>query len=326
MNYALSLRQEVMRTIEESMDQLSNKYLRPIEESWQPADFLPDSQNESFFEEVKDLQELARGMSYDLLTVLIGDTITEEALPNYEAWLMSIDGIDRTSETGWGKWIRSWTAEENRHGDLLNRYLYLSGRVDMRQLEISTQYLISDGFDTQAGTDPYNSFVFTSFQELATNISHRRVASEVKKLGDERLGRICGVIAADEARHANAYKTFVSLILEMDPSGLILAFEEMMKKKIVMPAHKLRGTDEAIGNLFKEFSFAAQRTSVYTTQDYIEILQSLLSEWDIGHLNELTDEAEKARDYLMALPNRLERISSRMKIPQGQYSFKWITR
>jgi len=116
------------------------------------------------------------------------------------------------------------------------------------------------------------------------------------------------------------------LILEMDPSGLILAFEEMMKKKIVMPAHKLRGTDEAIGNLFKEFSFAAQRTSVYTTQDYIEILQSLLSEWDIGHLNELTDEAEKARDYLMALPNRLERISSRMKIPQGQYSFKWITR
>jgi acyl-[acyl-carrier-protein] desaturase len=24
-----------------------------------------------------------------------------------------------------------WTSEENRHGDLLNKYLYLSGRVNM---------------------------------------------------------------------------------------------------------------------------------------------------------------------------------------------------
>lgn len=28
---------------------------------------------------------------------------------------------------------RQWIAEENRHGDVLGRYLYLSGRVDMKQ-------------------------------------------------------------------------------------------------------------------------------------------------------------------------------------------------
>ena len=28
-----------------------------------------------------------------------------------------------------------WIAEENRHGDVLGRYLYLSGRVDMKQGE-----------------------------------------------------------------------------------------------------------------------------------------------------------------------------------------------
>jgi hypothetical protein len=28
---------------------------------------------------------------------------------------------------------RQWTGEENRHGDLLNKYLYLSGRVNMRK-------------------------------------------------------------------------------------------------------------------------------------------------------------------------------------------------
>ena len=30
---------------------------------------------------------------------------------------------------------RQWIAEENRHGDALGRYLYLSGRVDMKQGE-----------------------------------------------------------------------------------------------------------------------------------------------------------------------------------------------
>jgi acyl-[acyl-carrier-protein] desaturase len=41
---------------------------------------------------------------------------------------------------------QQWTGEENRHGDLLNKYLYLSGRVNMREVEI-TQHLINDGFD-----------------------------------------------------------------------------------------------------------------------------------------------------------------------------------
>lgn len=318
-----NLQNEVMLTIEKSMDSLLEQYLRPVEKNWQPADFLPDSRSESFMKEVKDIQELAQSMGYDLLTTLIGDTITEEALPSYETWLMGVDGI--TPGSGWSQWVRSWTAEENRHGDLLNRYLYLSGRVDMKQMEISTQYLISDGFDTQGGDDPYCSFIFTSFQEMATNISHRNVASLVKKLGDERLSKICGVIAADEARHANAYKKFISLMIELDPNGVMLAFEDMMRKKIVMPAHHLRGEGEEKGKLFDEFSHAAQRIGVYTTQDYIEILSSLLKEWDIGHVTELSGEAQKAQDYVMALPKRLERLSGRMKVSQEQYHFKWIS-
>ena len=36
------------------------------------------------------------------------------------------------TQTPWGIWTRAWTAEENRHGDLMNKYAYLSGRVDMR--------------------------------------------------------------------------------------------------------------------------------------------------------------------------------------------------
>ena len=319
-----NIRLEVMQTIEQSMDELLSKYLRPIEKNWQPSDLLPDSREPGFFEQIEEIQELAKEMSYDLFAVLIGDTVTEEALPTYEAWLMDIEGIDQKNLDGWSRWVRAWTAEENRHGDLLNKYLYLSGRVNMREMEITTQYLLNDGFDTRTGRDPYRSFIYTTFQELATNISHRRVAALAKKTGNDLLARICGVIAADEARHANAYLDFVKRMFEIDASEIMLALGDMMKKRIVMPAHFLRESGGGMGELFAHFSDAAQRITVYTTQDYINILKSLIKEWNVENITGISDSAEEAREYLMALPKRLQRVSERVRIPQKQFEFKWI--
>ncbi|MBT8195157.1 MAG: acyl-ACP desaturase [Bacteroidia bacterium] len=319
-----NIRLEVMATIEKSMDEIFEKYLKPIEVNWQPSDLLPVSSGPEFIEEIKEIQGLAREMSYDLWVILVGDTITEEALPSYESWLMEVEGVDQDKRNGWSRWIRAWTAEENRHGDLLNKYLYLSGMVDMREMEITTQWLINDGFDIGTGMDPYRNFVYTSFQEKATNISHRRVATMCKQQGNNQLAKICGVIASDEARHANAYQNFVKRIFEFDPSEMMLAFEDMMRKKIVMPAHLMRESGGKIAELFDHFSDAAQRMNVYTTQDYIDILKELLDVWELDKVADLNDKAEKARDYLMKLPGRLERISERITVPTKEYQFKWV--
>ncbi|HCD68669.1 MAG TPA: acyl-ACP desaturase [Bacteroidetes bacterium] len=322
------LRLEVMSTIGKSMDELLDKYLKPIDTNWQPSDLLPDSRNPEFIDQIKEIQELAKDMNYDLLTVLIGDTITEEALPTYESWLMDVDGVNQQynngEPNGWSKWVRGWTAEENRHGDLLNKYLYLCGRVDMREMEVSTQHLINDGFDIGTGSDPYKNFVYTSFQELATNISHRRVATLVKQSGNALLAKINGIIAADEARHATAYSAFVQRIFEIDPNQMMTAFEDMMRRKIVMPAHFMRQSGDKVGELWSHFSDAAQRTQVYTAQDYIDILKSLINDWKIEGMGDLSDVGEKARDYLVALPDRLQRVTDRMKEPEKEYEFKWI--
>lgn len=320
-------RLEVMHFLGQSMDSFIDSFLKPIDSNWQPSDLLPDSANENFLAEVKELRLQCRELPYDYLAVLIGDIITEEALPTYETWLMDIEGIGQTNQTGWSKWIRMWTAEENRHGDLLNKYVYLSGRVNMRQMEISTQYLIADGMEIGTARDPYRNFVYTSFQEMATNISHRRTASLSKQYGNNQLAKICGVIAADEARHAKAYRNFIQRIFEIDPSEMMLAFEDMMRKKIVMPAHFLRQQGEKIGTTFSHFSDAAQRLGVYTTLDYTDILENLIKEWNIGHMRSLTDAAERARDYLMALPDRFRRVAERTTIKSPlEYEFNWITR
>ncbi len=316
---------EVMLYIEQFVDSISEKYLKPIETNWQPTDLLPDTACiDTFVRKLKDLQESAKELSYDFWLVLIGDTVTEEALPTYESWLAALDGVDIGKPGGWGEWSRKWTAEENRHGDVLSRYLYLSGRVDMQAVETSVQYLLSDGIDIQTNNDPYRTFVYTSFQELATNISHRRVATLANKNDNHTLAKICGMIAADEARHAKAYGSFVEKIFEVDPNEMMVAFADMMKKKIVMPAHNLREVGSKIGEAFESFSDAAQRLGVYTSVDYIDIIESLTKEWDISNMVGLDDAGEQARDYIMYLPDRLRRVLSRFKQPESEYQFNWV--
>src|SRR3978361_633969 len=112
-------RREVMGHIEKFMLEKKDEYLKPVDTIWQPSDFLPDSSRDLFVSEIKELQESAQGLSYDLIAVLVGDTITEEALPTYESWLTMVEGVDKGEENGWMKWNRSWTSEENRQGHLV---------------------------------------------------------------------------------------------------------------------------------------------------------------------------------------------------------------
>jgi acyl-[acyl-carrier-protein] desaturase len=319
-----NIRLEVMQTIEKEVESYIDKYLIPVEEIWQPTDLLPDFQSENYMEEVQQIREEAKELGYDFWVVLVGDMVTEEALPTYESWLMDMEGVDQHGRNGWSKWIRRWTGEENRHGDVLNKYLYLSGRVNMREVEITTHHLINDGFEVGTGRDPYRNFVYTSFQELATNISHKRVAQIARKKGNRMLFKMCNIIAGDEMRHHLAYREFVKTIFNYDASEMMLAFADMMKKKITMPAQNLRQSGGKMASAFDDFSNAAQRLGVYTTYDYIDILQKLNEYWELPKISNLTDEAEKARDYLMRLPERMKRIADRITLPQDSARFKWV--
>ncbi|KAF7132580.1 hypothetical protein RHSIM_Rhsim09G0009100 [Rhododendron simsii] len=310
---------------EESFDNMLYLYPTTDRIDAKVEDFLPDPASDGFHDHVMELRERAKEIPDDYFVVLVGDMITEEGLPTYQTMLNTLDGVrDETgaSPTSWAVWTRAWTAEENRHGDLLNKYLYLCGRVDMRQIEKTIQYLIGSGMDPGFENSPYLCFIYTSFQERATFISHGNTARHAQEHGDSKLAQICGTIASDEKRHETAYTKIVEKLFEIDPDATMLALADMMKKKITMPAHLMYdGRDD---NLFEHFSSVAQRLGVYTTKDYADILEFLVGRWRVEEITGLSSEGRKAQDYVCALPQRIRRLAPGRAKEARYVPFSWI--
>lgn len=309
--------------------------LKPVDKCWQPNDFLPDPKSPDFLDAVHDLRERTKQLPDDYLVVLVGDMITEEALPTYMAMLNTLDGVrDDTgaSPTPWGQWTRQWVAEENRHGDLMNKYCWLTGRVDMRAVEVTIQNLIGSGMDPKTENNPYLGFVYTSFQERATKVSHGNTARQAIEYGDDVLGKICGAIAADESRHEIAYTRIVDELFRRDPEGAMLAFADMMRKQIIMPAHLMNDMEHATRNpgrkLFDDFSDVAEKLGVYNAEDYCAIMEHLVDRWEVKS-QKVSGEAAEAQEYLCKLPDRFRKLAERAatrkaKVAQKPVSFSWI--
>jgi acyl-[acyl-carrier-protein] desaturase len=319
----------------EDFEPLVNKMVDDIlletgEKAWQPQDYLPDLAADDWLEQTKDLREAAAGVPDDVWVVLVGDMVTEEALPTYQTLLNTFEGCDDpigTTDSAWARWSRGWTSEENRHGDLLNKYLYLSGKTDMRAIEVTIQHLITSGFNPGARKDPYRGFLYTSFQERATKISHGNVGKVAKEYGAKDLQRICAKIAGDEGRHEKAYQSFCTEILKRDPDGLLMEFGDLMRGQIVMPAELM--TDGKDAQLYENFSAVAQRLGVYTAIDYADIIEHLVDHWKIGELTGLSSEAEKEQEYICRLPQRYRKLAERSMNKKKddeveQHSFSWI--
>ena len=273
--------------------------LKPPAETWQPSELLPDFGTEGWQDEVGAFQKEAANIPDEAIACLVGNTITEEALPSYQTWLnrhMEFRDESGTDSSPWAKWTRAWTAEENRHGDILNRYLYLSGRVNMHSIEVTIHHLIRNGFNLGSGNHVYKSMVYASFQERATRVSHRNMGLLAHKWGEKKLGKICTLIAGDEGRHEQAYQNLFKVCLEKDPNGALLAMAEMLLSKIVMPARLM--DDESGRDIFADYSIVAQKLGIYTTRDYAEMLLYLVEFWKLKQLKNLSSLAVQAQEKI----------------------------
>jgi len=300
--------------------------LTSVEKAWQPTDYLPDLTSADWREQLAAFRAPAEQLSDELLVVLIGDMVTEEALPSYSVSLNTIaEDFSGTSPDPWARWLRGWTSEENRHGDLLNAFLRLTGRVNMRAVEVTVHHLINNGFDPRAYPDLYAGLVYTAFQERATKVSHNNVGRLAAAEGNEALGAICRRIAGDEARHESFYTRAMAAVLEQDPEGGVITCGTMLRKVIAMPGRLMY--DGKDPDLFDHFSVVAQRAGVYTVLDYAAIVRHLVQTWDIAGRCGLSGKAARAQDFLCRHADRVEsqaeQVAERVAA-EPRVRFSWI--
>ncbi|CAL4932900.1 unnamed protein product [Urochloa decumbens] len=321
-SYVTPERLDVLREMEPWVEEHVLPLLKPVEASWQPSDLLPDPAalgSDGFHAACLDLRAGAAGVPDELLVCLVANMVTEEALPTYPSGLNRFEVVrDSTGAdaTAWARWIRGWSAEENRHGDLLNRYMHLSARFDMREVERTVQRLIRDGMRVPGPVrSPLHGFVYLTFQERATAIAHGNTArlTGTRGAGDAALARICGTVAADEKRHEEAYTRIVGRLFELEPDAAVRAMAYMMRRQIDMPTAFINDGRHSGREFYDRFIAIAQQAGTYTISDYRGIIEHLIRQWGVEELAAgLSGEGRQARDYLCALPNKIQRMEEKV--------------
>jgi acyl-[acyl-carrier protein] desaturase len=289
---------EVLRDLEPVVRGLMSEHEKK-RDLWFPSELLSAPPGEDQEAHRHALRKQAEGIPDACRAALALNTLTEEGLPHFHRLLAVYLGED----SHWRDWNNLWTAEEDRHGDVLSMYARDTGIIDQRKFEELKFEYVRNGFNPEWDKDPYRVFVYTTLQERATQFSHANTGRVIDQY-EPLLGGILGKIAMEEARHFSFYRKVFTEILRRDPS------EALRSAVMVMPAIDMPGV--TIPG-FREFADVIRRSGIYGPRDYLRIVQDQLAHWKIEALEGLDEWGRKAQEKLLEIPERLRRIADLME-------------
>lgn len=305
---SLDAKYEVLADFEPVVKDLMERH-ESKRELWFPSDILPADEGTVNEKELKELRDRARGIPDSVRVALALNIVTEEGLPHFHRLIAENLG----SKTFWNRWNNLWTAEEDRHGNILRDYVRDTRLLNFRELEHIQFNYIRSGFNPQWTGDPYKIFVYTTCQEKATQISHvntGKVAADQEPL----LNYITQKVSQDEARHYAFYMNVFKEILERDPNQALAA------AAAIMPSIDMPGI--SIAN-FNEYADVVRRSGIYGPRDYKRIIEALFQSWKIEMLTSLNELGRKAQEKILAIPKRLEKVAEYVESKSTAKSFRF---
>ena len=299
---------EVLNDLEPVVKDLMEKH-ETKRDLWWPSEILPADQGEDYDKFYRELRDRARGVSDSARVAIALNILTEEGLPHFHRLIAEHLG----STTFWNLWNGLWTAEEDRHGNVLRDYVRDSRLLDFKVLERLQFDYIRAGFHPQWHRDPYRIFVYTSCQEKATQISHFNTG-KLALQEEPLLNFITQKISQDEARHYAFYMNVFREIVQRDPNEALLSASQ------IMPSIDMPGI--SIAN-FNDYADVVRRSGIYGPRDYMKIIDQLISSWNIGVLTQLNELGRKAQEKIMSIPSRLEKVAEYIESRATAKSFSF---
>ncbi len=284
----------LLEALESTAEKLLERHLATAVE-WFPHSFVPWGAAHDFEDDYEWSPEEAK-VPAAVRSALFVNTLTEDNLPYYFRDIERMFGRDGV----WGEWVRRWTAEEGRHGLVLNSYLLATRSIDPVELERGRMAQVQGGQVPEPPTVA-EGLAYVSLQELATRISHFNTGNQLTDpVGRTMMRRI----AADENLHYLFYRDAMSAVIEADPSAAVIAIEKQVSE-FSMPGLGIPG--------FADHAKAIADAGIYDFQiHHDKILQPvILRDWAIESVEGLNAEAEQARTRLVKQIARIGKVGRR---------------
>lgn len=284
--------QRLLAELEPSVERLYERHLRQAKE-WHPHKLVPWSRGQDYPDDYEWCPEEA-GLSAEARSALFVNVLTEDNLPYYFRDIERMFGRDGA----WGHWVRRWTAEEGRHGQVIHDYLAVTRSVDPVSLERARMAQVQCG-QVPEPPNALEGLAYVALQELATRISHYNTGRHI----DDPAGRaIMRRVAYDENLHFLFYRDAMCAALKVEPSKAVVAIANQVKG-FAMPGVGI--TD------FDAHARTIADAGIYDLAiHHDQILQPVvLRDWNLASVAGLSGVAEAARERLMSLIERIGRVA-----------------
>ncbi len=299
---------EVLKDLEEKVLEMMRAHEQK-REIWYPAQLLAPAPGECPDTHLAELRKRAAGIPDSARAALALNLLTEEGLPHFHRLL----AVYLEDDSYWREWNNLWTAEEDRHGNVLRDYARDTQLLDQRRLEEMQFSYLRTGFHPAWDKDPYRVFAYTTVQERATQYSHAETGRVVGEY-EPRLGDILENVATEEARHFSFYRTVFEEILKRDPDQALHSASYILPS-IDMPGHTMPG--------FRELADVIRRAGIYGPRDYLRIVQEQIRYWKIESLTGLNELGRMAQEKIVEIPARLKRIADRIESKSKAKTFSF---
>jgi acyl-[acyl-carrier-protein] desaturase len=288
---------EILTELEPIAEANLNRHLSATTD-WYPHDYVPWDRGRNYSAtggpawdpEQSQLSELAKAS-------MITNLLTEDNLPSYHRQAAKYFSMD----SAWGTWVGRWTAEENRHGIVIRDYLVVARGVDPIALERARMAHVTNGFaptreeEEQHKTDFLLSVAYTTFQELATRVSHRNTG---KVCNDPVADKLLQRVAADENLHMIFYRNTCGAALDLVPDLAMDAIASVIEN-FRMPGQGMPD--------FRRNGVLMAKHGIYDPRQHLEeVVRPNLRKWRIFERNDFSSVGEKRREQLAEFLEGLE--------------------
>ena len=291
----------------DAIDQLIDRHIA-ARKPWHPGELFDFGDDEQL-QDLQSLRDRARGLPQAVRVAMMLNLLTEEGLPHFHRIIAEHVGTLAV----WSRWTGMWTAEEDRHGNVMRDYardaaLYRPAALDRLQFEFLTA-----GFDPEWAGSPFRLLAYTSLQERATQVSHAntaRLASREEPL----LQRVLAHLAGDEARHCAFYRDAFALALADDPDTALIELAAVAPK-LAMPGGTIPG--------YMMMAEVERQAGIFGPREYAELVEESLVHWRIADVVPSTGAARAAQDELLQLSDRLVELAERLDMRRRRKTFEF---